>query len=251
MKITSIKTRIVNPPKDDLYQILDTYLPKNISEKSIICITSKIISICQGRCELKKDWQDKKDELIKRESELWLDRKEAPPYNPMVTVVNGLLKTGAGIDASNSGDYYVLLPDKPFQSAQVIHKYLKEKYKLKELGIIITDSRSLFSIRGSVGQCLGFAGFNPLIDYRKTTDLFGRELHVSVSNIAEALAVAGVLSMGEGSESTPISIIEDIKKIEFDNKDYSKDFIVDMEEDYYGAFLKNLPWEKGGKGSNI
>ena len=42
-----IKTRIVNPPKDEIWDILDNL---EIVDGDIVFITSKILAIHQGRC---------------------------------------------------------------------------------------------------------------------------------------------------------------------------------------------------------
>ena len=69
MQFIPIKTRIVQPPKDDIYPVLDKYLP-SLQEGDVLLITSKIISIHQGRC-VKTDEVDNKDELIKKEAEIF------------------------------------------------------------------------------------------------------------------------------------------------------------------------------------
>lgn len=252
MKVTAIKTRLVIPPKDNLWGVLSDSLPSVLKERCIIAITSKVVSICEGRCELETDWENK-DDLIKRESTKWLDRKNVPHGWAMHTIIQNTLAPTAGIDKSNSGDYYVLLPKDPYKSAKEIRKWIQEKYSIKDVGIVITDSRSTPLRRGTTGISIGFDGFIPYHDYRKTEDLFGRSFVVSINNIADGLASSAVLVMGEGKECTPIAIIEDCSFIEFvdkwdTDKKYSS-FNVPIEEDIYSPFINNVDWQEGGEGN--
>ena len=72
MKITSYKTKKVIVG-DNLYKILDQSLPL-LKERDILAISSKIISICQGRV-IKKDGKITKENLIKKEADLILPKK--------------------------------------------------------------------------------------------------------------------------------------------------------------------------------
>jgi F420-0:gamma-glutamyl ligase len=248
MKIKTIKTRKLHPPKDDLYEILDQAI-KKINPKTIIVITSKIVAIAEGRC-IKMDVVTDKDQLIAQESELYLPRDAA--RWTMHTITNNLLSPAAGIDESNSEGYYILLPQDPQKSAQKIWKYLSKKHAITDFGLVLTDSRSVPLRRGIIGVSLAHFGFTALRDYRGTTDLFGRELKVSQSNIPDSLAAAAVLEMGEGSEQTPIAVISDVPYIQFttkkikSSKPYSS-FEVPMEEDIFSPFLISAPWKKGGR----
>ena len=49
MIIKTVKTRILKPPKDDLLEVISQSI-KSLPEKSIVVITSKVVSIWQGRC---------------------------------------------------------------------------------------------------------------------------------------------------------------------------------------------------------
>jgi F420-0:gamma-glutamyl ligase len=104
--------------------------------------------------------------------------------------------------------------------------------------------------RGLVGISIAYFGFKPLYDYRGTTDLFGRELKVSLANIPDSLAAGAVFNMGEGPEQTPVVLISDLpKSIKFINTIYKptrkfSTFEVPMEEDLFKPFLTSVPWKK-------
>ncbi len=248
MNIKAIKTRRVLPPQDNLWQLLADYL-KAVPENSIVVITSKIVSICEGRC-VSIDDNVRKDDLIMQESEYYLDRSFYA--TSMHTITQHILIRGAGIDASNGNGYYILYPENPSLSAKLIWKWLRKTFQIKNVGVIISDSSSMPLRRGIIGISLSHYGFQPLRDYRGKKDIFGRELHFSQSNIPDSLAAAAVIEMGEGSEQCPLAIVTQVKGIEFvdkpkkSSKPYSS-FEVPMEEDIFSPFLKHVPWKKGGR----
>lgn len=250
MVIKAIKTRKFIPPKDDLWELLAAI--KSLKENSIVAITSKVVSIGEGRCiSISKI---DKDSLVKQEADKYLPRKFVPQELVMYTLKNNMLIASAGIDESNGNGYYILWPKDPNKSAKNIWQFLKNKFKLKNLGVIITDSRLIPLRQGVVGYSIGYFGFIPIKDYRGEIDLFGREFKMETSNIPDSLASAAVLEMGEGKESRPIAIISGIPSIEFINKKYMEtgdnSFEIEEKKDVFYPFLSSVKWIKGGSGKN-
>ncbi len=249
MVVKAIKTRRFLPPKDDLQDLLSAI--KNLEENSIVAVTSKVVSICEGRCiPLNKI---NKDELISKESDKYLPRKQNDLT--IYTIKNNLLVAAAGIDESNGDGYYILWPKDPELSAKKIWKFLKEKFKLKNLGIIITDSKVTPLRRGVVGMAISYFGFKPLKDYRGREDLFGRKFEMETSDVPGSLATAAVLEMGEGAECQPLAVITDVPYIEFIQKKYipkNPDLAYEIpeKEDLFYPFLSSVKWQKGGSGKN-
>lgn len=245
MKVFSIKTHKIRPDKQNLFEILDKYLV-SLKERSIVVITSKIVSICEGR--VAKIGKADKKELIKKEAEYFLPPEENK-YNITLTVKGNLLVPTAGIDESNGAGYYILWPANPQKTANKVRQYLGERFSVKEVGVIITDSRTTPLRWGTTGVAIAHSGFSALNNYIGKPDIFGRKFKVQKANISDALAVAAVLVMGEGSEQTPLAIIEDVPFVKFQNRNPSekeiKDFSIDMEDDLYGPLLKSVKWRKG------
>lgn len=251
MVIKAIKTRKFLPPKDDLYGLLSAI--KILPENSVVAVTSKVVSIGEGRCIPVTSID--KDELIIREADKYLPRDLVPNKWTMYTLKNNMLVAAAGIDESNASGSYVLWPKNPELSAKKIWQYLRKKFLLKNLGVIITDSRVLPLRRGVVGMAISYFGFKPLKDYRGTKDLFGRKFEMETSDIPDSLATAAVLEMGEGAECQPIAIISDVPYIEFIQKKYSPknadfSFEIPEKEDLFYPFLSSVKWKKGGSGKN-
>ena len=94
------------------------------------------------------------------------------------------------------------------------------------------------------------SGFAALNDYRGKPDLFGRALRMTTVNVANALAVAAVLIMGEGSESTPMALISDLPFVQFQSRNPSKKELaalrIDPADDLYAPLLTSVAWQKGG-----
>ncbi len=251
MIIKPIKTRIIVPPKDDLLDAIISPL-KSLQEKSIIVITSKVVSIWQGRCLPIEQYPDM-DKLIAQEADAYLPREAVPGAWVMQTLKHNLLIPSAGIDQSNANDHYILWPRNPKRTAKELYYWFRKKYRVKDLGVIISDSHTIPLRRGVLGISLAHYGFVPLQDYRGKPDLFGRTLKITQKNIADGIAAAAVLAMGEGSEQTPLAVIRNIPWIKFTAKPWHSrkpfsSFEIKTSEDLYYPLISSAKWEKGGGG---
>lgn len=209
MLVEAIKTHRIECG-ENLEQIIDKYVT-NINERTILVITSKIISICQGRTVAKGSIT--KEELIQQEADLVI--KSNNIYGIHLTIKNNILIPSAGIDESNGDNVYILYPENVQAVAESIWNYLRKKHQLKNLGILISDSHTTPMRRGVTGIALGWCGFAPLHSYIGKPDLYGHPLRVTQINILDSLATSAVFLMGEGSEQTPIAKIINAPKIEF------------------------------------
>ncbi len=130
-------------------------------------------------------------------------------YRPGVLVVvhhTGAILANAGIDASNVADDRVLLwPEDPDRSAARLRAALMGKLGF-DLGIVISDSVGRPWRMGTVGLAIGVAGLPALVDLRERPDLHGRPLRVSETALADELASAASLVMGEADEGRPIVV---------------------------------------------
>lgn len=246
MNVTPIKTRVVAPPKDDLFEILAEALPQ-VKEKTVVAVTSKVVSIGEGNC-VPIDSIASKDVLAEGEAERYLPRDPHATWSALHTIARKSLMSSSGIDRSNGDDYYILLPKDPMLSAERIREWVKSTFGLKDVGVVVTDSHSKPLHQGSLGQTLGYAGFEPLIDYREKQDLFGRSFQAARFNLADSLAAAAVVVMGEGSECTPVALVEECPRITFVERYEPADpfltFFVEPEEDIFYPFFAQPGWKK-------
>jgi dihydrofolate synthase / folylpolyglutamate synthase len=243
MQVEAIRTHKITP-NERILSIIDTYI-HNIQEESVLIITSKILALCQGLV-VKVGEVDKMD-LVKKYSQYYLEPDNT--YHVALTITNNTLIATAGIDESNTGGYYVLWPSNPFKAAQEITDYIRQKYSLTKLAVIITDSKTTPLRWGTSGIALAYAGLEPLKSYIGSPDIFGRNLKMTNSNIVDGLACAAVVCMGEGDEQTPLAMITKATMVDFISGAFTKKEINDMnislEDDIYAPLLQLPAWKKG------
>ena len=192
----------------------------------MVVVTSKIVALSEKRVAVIKN-NKTKEKLIIKESEFAL-----PARHVWLTVKDGMIMASAGIDESNANGKLILLPKDSFKTAHFLRKKLQQKYGVKKLGVLISDSRTMPLRSGVTGAALGYAGFRGIKNYIGTSDIFGRKFKFSRTNIADSLAAGAVLVMGEGNEQQPLSIIEK-PPIEFCDKINKNELRIDIKDDIY------------------
>src|SRR5258708_15277051 len=184
MKLRKVRTRAFLPPKDDIYDLLNSI--KKLKNGDVVVITSKVLSIHQGRC-IKISDQVKKLDLIKQEAEYYkLTRVKQQKF--VLTIKNHVLALSAGIDESNSNGYYTLLPNNVNRLLKEIWQHLCLKHKIKKLGVIATDSHTFRMILGTIGIAIGFYWLQPHKDYHGKKDIFSRKFYCTKPYIFNALS---------------------------------------------------------------
>jgi len=156
----------------------------------------------------------------------------------IVRTKRGATCLNAGVDKSNvKGDStYALLPQDPDASARRMRRRI-EQLTGKQVAVVICDTRSRPFRKGQVEESIGVAGFNPLIDYRGQKDLFGYTLRFKNVAIADELASAAELVMGQGRERTPVAIIRGLRRVRFQDHASSRFLAVSSEEDLFKGTL--------------
>ena len=245
MKVTPIRTHKILPGEGNIFGVLDQYV-KGFKENSILAITSKIVSICEGRVVLRKSVGRRK--IAIQEADLYVE-PEPGKRGMLMTIKNGILGFNSGVDSLNSNGHHVLWPKDVQKSVNIIRKYLAEKHDLRNFGVIITDTRSEPLRRGASGMAIAGSGFSFVKNHQGEKDIFGKKIWLTKSNVLDPLAAAAVLAMGECAEQTPMAVITDIPFVEFQKKNPSQkelsEFRVDMKDDYYKALFEKVKWKKG------
>lgn len=196
-----------------------------LQDLDVVVVAQKIVSKAEGR-QIQLDsvlpsdkaielaYETEKDprlvELILRESTEVLRKK------PGVLITRhrlGHVGAHAGIDQSNidhgSGDSCLLLPVNPDESARCLQETLS-KSTGKDIGVIISDSANRPWRLGTIGMAIGAANVCVLDDRRGGLDLFERELKVTLVNVADSIATAATLVMGETTEQIPAVVAKGI-----------------------------------------
>lgn len=156
----------------------------------------------------------------------------------IVRTKHGATCLNGGVDKSNvDGDHtYALLPKDPDASARRLRRRIR-KLTGQTVGVIICDTRSRPFRVGQVEEAIGVAGLNPLADYRGQKDLFGYQLRFKNVALADELASAAELVMGQGREAIPAAIIRGLKRVRFQNRASTKNLTVNAKEDLFRGTL--------------
>lgn len=234
MEYIPVKTRIMQPPQDDLLAVLDEAL-NDVREGDIVAVSSKVVAIHEGRCVPVADTN--KNELVAAEADIAIPRAY---WSSPLTISHHAFIGTAGIDESNADGHYILLPGDPFASAAAIHAYLKKRFGLTNVGVIITDSHSAPLRRGATAVSIGLWGFAPTINHVGEPDLFGRAFKIEVTNLVDGLAAGAGVVMGETNECQPVVIIRGTPGVTFIEENMKDSYFVDFKEDTFRVLYEDF-----------
>ncbi|MCA9950185.1 MAG: coenzyme F420-0:L-glutamate ligase [Anaerolineales bacterium] len=233
-------------PGDDLGLLLKNVLRKaemTLQAGDVLVIAQKIISKAEGRfvkladvvvgqrameVAVQTDKDPRLVELILRESTAISRMKSG------VLIVRhrlGFTSANAGIDRSNVGpvtadETVLLLPLDPDASAEKLRVALGG-----DVGVVISDSHGRPFRLGTVGVAIGVAGIPALWDRRGEPDLYGYELQHTDVGVADELAAAAGLLMGQGAEGLPVVLVRGLELPDMNGR--ASDLVRPLELDMY------------------
>ncbi|MFC1810111.1 coenzyme F420-0:L-glutamate ligase [Patescibacteria group bacterium] len=224
MRLIPVKTRIIKP-KDDLVKLIQKPLKNN----DILVIASKVLAYSQGRL---MDANSKEfDKIVEKEG-----KKLFQANYCNLTFKEGHLIPNAGVDKSNTPKGKIVLwPKHPFKEAERLQKELRTKHNLRNLGVVISDSTCAPMRVGVHGISIGHFGFEGIEDVRNKKDIFGKPLKVTRRNLADSLADAATILMGESDERVPFVIIREAP-VKFTNAKVRRSYIRLKSDLYYGIY---------------
>jgi len=213
-------------PGDDLAALIQHALQHNaqtLCDGDILVLAQKIVSKAENRyralnsvtptaeaekyaAETGKD--PRMIELVLQESNRVLRHRFG---SIVVEHKLGFVHANAGIDQSNLPDNKdsetaLLLPENPDASAAALRDTLQQQCGAK-IAVLINDSFGRAWRLGTCGIAIGVAGFEPLLDLRGAPDLFGRRLEITQVGLADEIAAAASLLMGQAGEGAPVVIV--------------------------------------------
>jgi coenzyme F420-0:L-glutamate ligase/coenzyme F420-1:gamma-L-glutamate ligase len=194
-----------------------------IQEKDVIVITHVAVSKAEGNVvnldevspserakeiALKVEKEPALVEVILRETK---EITRMGPNSLITETKNGIVCANAGVDKSNvQGERNVaLLPKNPDASAQKIRREIRRLTEC-DVAVIISDTHGRPLRMGEINVAIGVAGIKPIRDRRGEKDLFGYVLRIKQTAIADELASAAELVIGQASEGIPAAIIRGI-----------------------------------------
>jgi len=211
-------------PGDDLARLLIAALEQNgmaLRAQDILVVTQKIVSKAEGRyldlAAVEPSSRAREIAAITRKDvhlvEAILSQAvevlRAASNVLVVATAHGLVLANAGIDQSNldaGGRRVLLLPQDPDASARRLKERIDAHFAT-DIGVIISDSAGRAWRLGTVGLAIGAAGVPALLDRRGEKDMCGRPLEVTEVGVADAVAAAAVLIMGEAAEARPAALV--------------------------------------------
>lgn len=127
---------------------------------------------------------------------------------------DGFVCLNAGVDKSNVNGrtVYSRLPENCDISAEKLRIRL-ELLTGRKLAVIVADTYSRPMRVGQAEFAIGISGFEPIADYRGLRDLFGYELKYKAVGLADEIAAAAELVMGQGTEQIPVAIVRGLTRI--------------------------------------
>jgi coenzyme F420-0:L-glutamate ligase/coenzyme F420-1:gamma-L-glutamate ligase len=146
--------------------------------------------------------RDKQEVLLADKQALIVRRKD------------GMICMNAGVDKSNvkGRHVYARLPVNSDAAANKIRVRLEE-LSGRSLAVIVGDTYSRPFRVGQVEFAIGVSGMEPVVDYRGLKDLFGYELRYKYVGLADEVAAAAELVMGQGTERTPVAILRGLPRL--------------------------------------
>ncbi|HEY1981499.1 MAG TPA: coenzyme F420-0:L-glutamate ligase [Xanthobacteraceae bacterium] len=216
---------------DDLISIILAALAasgETLCDGDVLVLAQKIVSKAQGRLvDLNTVVPSAEAERLAREVnksarlvELILrESTEVVRHRRDVLVVAhrlGLVMANAGIDQSNveqggQDDTALLLPEDPDDTCAKLRAALRS-HTGAEVAVIINDSHGRAFRNGTVGVAIGASGLPALADLRGAPDLYGRRLQSTEVGLADEIASAASLLMGQASEGHPIVLVRGLNR---------------------------------------
>jgi coenzyme F420-0:L-glutamate ligase/coenzyme F420-1:gamma-L-glutamate ligase len=239
---------------DDVAKIIIETAARNnveIEDQDVIAVAQKIFSKAEGRVFQLRDVipserarktarivgrSPKLVELVLQETRKIL---KASREALLVKDKRGLVCINAGIDKSNvkGGDSFALLPVNPDESARACRSKIKQLTG-RNVAVIVCDTYSRPFRRGQVNFAIGLAGIYPFKDYRGKRDLFGRIIRVKRTAVADEVAAAAELLMGQAKEATPVVIFKGLNGlVDFCEECSIQELFISQNEDLFANAL--------------
>jgi coenzyme F420-0:L-glutamate ligase len=220
LNIRALKSRLVRDG-DSIVELLSEALSRSnarLRTGDIIAISSKVVAISEGRIRglvrvrptLRAKNLARKYSIPTAFAQIVLeeaDRVLGGVRGALLTIKNGDSTANAGVDRKNAPQQSVVLwPLNSDASAEDIRESIQSRLG-KKVGVVIVDSRVTPLRLGTVGLAIGCAGFQAVRDLRGTRDLSGRRIEITRHAIADGIAAAAHLVMGEADERTPFVVV--------------------------------------------
>ncbi len=220
MQLFGISTKLIRLG-DNLVDVILEAIKKQgleIEDKDLLAIASKAVAVAQKRLVKLSSIKPSKRAIRLAEKyelepsfvEVVLQEAEkvyGGVTKTLLTLKNNMLVANAGVDRKNAPEGYAILwPMNAFGTAEKIRREILAKTG-KHVGVLIIDSRITPLRMGTTALAIGVAGFKPIKDCRVERDLYSKRVYITRHALADDLASAAHLIMGETTARTPAVLI--------------------------------------------
>lgn len=173
----------------------------------VLVVTHKAVSKAEKAVARFDDDEDQRRAIIAGEAAAILRRRG----DLVITETHhGFICANAGVDRSNMPrGFLALLPRDPDRSAQRLRTKIRRATGA-EIAVVITDTFGRPWRKGLTDVAIGVAGMPALVDYRGTTDTFGRVLTVTEVALVDEVAAAADLVMGK-AKGVPLAVVRGLE----------------------------------------
>ena len=234
---------------DDLGTLIEESIMRNnicIEDGDVILIAQKIVSKSENRyVDLKNiNPSQKATDIAKQlKKDPRLVQTILDESKKIISIEKGviivehqlvIININAGIDKSNiseNEDIVLLLPKNPSKSSELIHSHLSNVFN-KNISIIITDSMTRPFRYGITNFAIASTNIQSIIDMTGNRDIYNKPLSCTEIAIADELACAAGLIMGQTNELMPVVLIKGFNKSEYETND-AINLVVNERNDLY------------------
>jgi len=227
VEIIGVEGLPIVKPGDNLGALISTAAKRNgnpIKNRDVVVVTHIVVSVAENQLvdlnkivpsEFAKNLASRLDkdpalvEVVLRESR---GIRRIGDGVLITETRHGFVCANSGVDKSNvPGEHTVApLPADPDASAARIRKEIHEASG-RDVAVIVSDTFGRPLRMGETNMAVGVSGLKPIRDRRGEKDLFGYVLRVKQTAVADELASAAELVIGQADEGVPAAIIRGYK----------------------------------------
>ena len=222
MQLYPLKCKLILPGDSITARLVEALSAAKLGVKNgdIIAIASKVVSLSEKNIvslakvkpTISARRLARRFEMPPEFAQVVLDESDAVyggVPGVLLTLKNGDAVANSGVDRKNApGESVVPWPLNPQRSAETIRRTVDRKLG-KRVGVVIVDSRVTPLRLGTIGLAIASSGFQPVRDARGMRDLYGRKVRMTLQALADGIAGAAHMLMGETRETIPFVLIQD------------------------------------------
>ncbi len=240
--------------RDDVIKLLLAalgHLHSGLKDEDVVVIASKVLATAEGRVVNlgKVRLKPKARNLAKRYDmdpahvQVILDESDkvlGGIHKTLITIKDNILIANGGVDKSNAPSNHVILwPSDPDRWASKIRSAVGARFNA-DVAVIVADSRVHPMRIGTIGCAIGISGLDPIREYRGVIDLYGKPLLISRLAVADDLASAAHVMMGEAAERIAAVVIRRAPIVRSEEKN-SGDMVINPEDCLFMGSIFRFP----------